>query len=38
VRERAMVEATVVARRLARDFPENREVATFLSAQEISAR
>jgi hypothetical protein len=38
VRERAMVEATVVARRLARDFPENREVATFLSAQETSAR
>jgi hypothetical protein len=38
VRERAMVEATVVARRLARDFPENREVATFLSAQEASAR
>jgi hypothetical protein len=38
VRERDMEEATVVARRLARDFPENREVAVFLSAQQTSTR
>jgi hypothetical protein len=33
VRERAMEEATEVARRLARDFPDNREVASFLEAR-----
>ena len=34
VRERDMVGATQVARRLADDFPDNRELATFLEARE----
>lgn len=34
VRENKMTEATDVARRLARDFPENREVVGFLQARE----
>jgi hypothetical protein len=38
VRERAMGEATEVARRLARDFPENREVASFLEARGASSQ
>lgn len=33
VREHDMTEATEVARRLARDFPENREVARFLATE-----
>ena len=33
VRERDMAQATDVARRLARDFPDNREVAAFLEAR-----
>jgi hypothetical protein len=33
VRERDMSNATDTARRLARDFPENRELATFLAAR-----
>jgi hypothetical protein len=33
VRERDLAGATQVARRLARDFPENREVASFLEAR-----
>ncbi len=37
VRERAMVPATEVARRLALDFPENREVAAFLEKRATSA-
>jgi hypothetical protein len=36
VRERDMVGATEVARRLADDFPDNRELATFLEAREAS--
>jgi hypothetical protein len=38
VRERDVTRATEVARRLARDFPENRELAAFLAAPEASAR
>ena len=38
VRERDLVRATEVARRLAHDFPDNREVATFLGNQESRAR
>jgi len=38
VRERAMDEATEVARRLARQFPENREVASFLEARPAAPR
>lgn len=38
VRERDMAPATVVARRLAHDFPDNREVAAFLEAHETSSR
>ena len=38
VRERDRVRATEVARRLARDFPDNPELATFLAAPEASAR
>ncbi len=33
VREKTMTEATVVARRLARDFPDNPEVTSYLAAQ-----
>ena len=33
VRERDMVQATEAARRLARDFPDNREVAAFLETR-----
>jgi len=38
VRERDMPRATEAARRLARDFPENRKVAAFLDAREASLR
>jgi hypothetical protein len=38
VRERDMVPATVVARRLAHDFPDNREVAAFLQAHDPGSR
>jgi hypothetical protein len=38
VRERDMTRATEVARRLARDFPDNREVAAFLEARETRTR
>jgi hypothetical protein len=34
VRDRNMEEATAVARRLARDFPENRELAAFIQARD----
>jgi hypothetical protein len=34
VRDRNMEEATAVARRLARDFPENPELATFIQARD----
>jgi hypothetical protein len=37
VRERDMVGATEVARRLADDFPDNRELATFLEAREATS-
>jgi len=36
VRERDMIHATEAARRLARDFPDNREVAAFLQAREAA--
>lgn len=38
VRERAMTPATEVARRLARDFPDNRELAAFLEAHDAGSR
>ena len=38
VRERDLTQATEVARRLAHDFPDNREVATFLDTREARAR
>jgi len=38
VRERDMAHATDVARRLAHDFPDNRELAAFLEAREASLR
>lgn len=34
VRERNLTEATTIARRLARDFPENRKLVNFLKATE----
>ncbi len=38
VRERDMAHATDVARRLAHDFPDNRELASFLEAREAGQR
>jgi hypothetical protein len=38
VRERDMAHATDVARRLARDFPDNRALAAFLEAREADQR
>lgn len=38
VRERDMAQAAVVARRLARDFPENRELALFLGTNGRSSQ
>lgn len=38
VREREMTHATEVARRLAHDFPDNRELAAFLEAREARSR
>ena len=38
VREHDLTQATEVAQRLARDFPDNRELAHFLEARETSAR
>lgn len=38
VRERNLTEATLIARRLARDFPENRELVNFLEAHDPSLR
>jgi len=38
VRERDMMHAIDVARRLAHDFPDNRELAAFLEAREASVR
>jgi hypothetical protein len=38
VREKNVTEATVVARRLARDFPENREIVAFLDANDPDRR
>jgi hypothetical protein len=38
VRERDLTQATDVARRLAHDFPDNREVAAFLEAREAGQR
>ena len=37
VRERDMAHATAVARRLSRDFPDNRELAAFLDARVMSS-
>jgi len=37
VREREMPRATVVARRLFRGFPDNRELAAFLEARDMSS-
>jgi len=37
IREREMPRATVVARRLFRDFPDNRELAAFLEARDMSS-
>jgi hypothetical protein len=36
VRERELGEAVATAQQLARDFPDNRELARFLSAQRVS--
>ncbi len=38
IRERDVTQATEVARRLAHDFPANRELAAFLEAREARAR
>jgi hypothetical protein len=38
VRERDMTHAITVARRLTHDFPDNRELATFLESREASLR
>lgn len=38
VRERDMTQATETARRLAHDFPDNRELAAFLKAREASSQ
>jgi len=38
VREHDITEATEVARRLAHDFPDNRELATFLEAREARSQ
>jgi hypothetical protein len=38
IREKNFAEATVVARRLAKAFPENREVAAFLKAHDPAGR
>ena len=38
VRERDMARATDVARRLALDFPDNRELAAFLGTRDVSSR
>jgi hypothetical protein len=38
VRERQMAEAVVTARRLARDFPENGELASFLARHDTASR
>jgi len=38
VKERDVIQATEVARRLARDFPDNPELAAFLEAREAVAR
>ena len=38
VRERDLTQATEVARRLAHDFPDNREVAAFLESRVASGR
>ena len=38
VREREIAPATVVARQLAHDFPDNREVAAFLQAHDATSR
>lgn len=38
VRERDWARATDVARRLAQDFPDNRELAAFLEAHDVSSR
>ena len=38
VRERNLTEATAIARRLVRDFPENRELVNFLEAHDPSLR
>ena len=38
VRERDLPQATEVARRLAHDFPDNRELAAFLEAREATSR
>ena len=38
LRERDMIQATEAARRLARDFPDNREVAAFLEARAATAQ
>jgi hypothetical protein len=38
IRERDLTQATEVARRLAHDFPGNRELAAFLKAREPRAR
>src|SRR5580765_3348531 len=37
VRERDLAQATVVARRLSHDFPDNREIAAFLEAREATS-
>jgi len=37
VRERDMAQATAVARRLSRDFPDNRELAAFMDARVTSS-
>jgi len=38
IRERDLVDATGVAERLERDFPDNRELAAFLETRQVNAR
>ena len=38
VREKDLEQATVIAHRLARDFPENREVAAFLQNRDAHSQ
>lgn len=38
IKERSLVSATEVARRLSRDFPDNRDIASFLEASHTESR